>query len=293
MNNSEIDVPALPVRKADSHKGDYGRVVVIGGSLGMSGAVSLAGMAALRSGAGLVTVMAPGPCVPTIAMHEPSYMTKPVPMDSKYGTMGYASKDFILRFCSSADCVGLGPGLGCNQQTQSLVNDLYATLPIPLVLDADAINCLAAEKTSLQASAPRILTPHPGEFRRLINNEEATLEECRTAATRLAAENQCVIVVKGHATYITDGQRSTHNRTGNPGLATGGTGDVLTGVITALVGQGLDAFAAAQLGVYLHGLAGDIAAKKLGEHGLIASDLPKFLPKAFRKHARQAGASES
>lgn len=291
--STETNIPDLPKRIADSHKGDYGRVVIIGGSVGMSGAVGLTGLAALRGGAGLVTIVAPGPCVPTIAMYEPSYMTKPVAMDSKYGTIGYASKDHILRACSNADCVGIGPGLGFNQQTQSLVNDLYAELPMPLVIDADALNCLAAENTPLRANAVRILTPHPGELRRLLKNEEATVEECRTAAVQLAAENQCVIVAKGHETLITDGEKSATNTTGNAGMATGGTGDVLTGVITALVGQGMSAFEAARLGVYLHGLAGDLAAKKLGEHGLIASDVPRFLPKAFRKHARQAGAAAS
>jgi NAD(P)H-hydrate epimerase len=259
----------------------------------MSGAISLTGIAALRSGAGLVTIVAPGPCVPTIAMHEPSYKTKPVPMENQYGTIGYASKNPVLRFCFNTDCVGIGPGLGCNQQTQSFVNDLYAELPIPLVVDADALNCLAAEKTPLRANASRILTPHPGELRRLINDEEASVEACRAAAVQLAAENECVIVAKGHDTFITDGTRSATNKTGNAGLATGGTGDVLTGVITALVGQGMGPFEAARLGVHLHGLAGDLAAKKLGEHSLIASDLPRFLPKAFRMHARQAGAAES
>jgi NAD(P)H-hydrate epimerase len=289
--NQEIPLPRLPERTVESHKASYGRVVLVGGSVGMSGAISLAGMAALRSGAGLVSICAPAACIPTIAAHEPCYMTIPARMEPQLGSLASEAEATIQAACKEANCVGIGPGLRCNEATTTLVNALYQQLTIPMVVDADALNCLALSKELAAAPATRILTPHPGEFRRLIDQASATVDECRQRAVEFAQQRNCILVLKGHRTLITDGERTAINATGNPGMATGGTGDVLTGLISGLVGQGLAGFEAAVLGTHLHGLAGDRAAGELGQHSLIASDLIRFLPQAFLEHA--AGSQEA
>jgi NAD(P)H-hydrate epimerase len=241
-------------------------------------------MAALRSGAGLVTLAVPDACLETVASFEPSYMTVPLVSDEA-GRLRREAETEIGRLASVSDCVACGPGLGRSPQLNELVLRLYETLPLPLVLDADGLNALAAAGDRCPAAtAPRILTPHPGEFRRLAGQPDVrwSREELCQRAIELAGRRNWVLVVKGHRTLATDGTRVTYNTTGNPGLATGGSGDVLTGVITALLGQGLAAFEAAQLGVYVHGQAGDLAAAQLGETSLIARDLISFLPPAFR-----------
>jgi len=279
-----LPLPMLPSRKAEAHKGDFGRALLVGGSRGMSGAIALAGMAALRSGAGLVTLAVPDVCLDTVASFEPSYMTAPLVCDEAGRMRGEAEAE-ICRLASASDCVACGPGLGRSDPLNELVLRLYERLPQPLVLDADGLNALAASDDPCPAaSAPRILTPHPGEYRRLAGQPDArwTREELCQRAVDLAGRRNWVLVVKGHRTLVTDGTRVTYNTTGNPGMATGGSGDVLTGVITALVGQGLGAFEAAQLGVYVHGQAGDLAAAQLGQTSLIARDLIAFLPQAFQ-----------
>lgn len=277
-------IPGLPKRNPDSHKGDYGRALLIGGSVGMTGAISLAGMAALRSGAGLVTIAAPSFCVPIIATHEPSYMTAPV-KTSTDGTIALEAKSALLERCQTANCVALGPGLGQDDDLSELVGQLYAEVPTTMVLDADGLNALARHDKIPAAQAARILTPHPGEFRRLLRDDSLSVDALAKRAPQFAATHGCVLVLKGHRTLITDGTETAVNATGNPGMATGGTGDVLTGVICALVAQGLSTWEAARLGVHLHGLAGDLAAAELGQHGLIASDVVRFLPAAFQQHA--------
>jgi NAD(P)H-hydrate epimerase len=249
----------------------------------MAGAIALAGRAALRGGAGLVTLAVPAACQPTVASFDPCFMTWSLP-DDLAGRIAVDARETLAPLVAGATCVACGPGLGRSDGLTALVGWLYKALPQPLVLDADGLNALAARPAGLHApGGPRILTPHPGEFRRLVGDPQQTIEQCRQAAVRLAARHQVVIVLKGHRTLITDGQRSVENSTGNPGMATGGAGDVLTGVITALVGQGLAAFEAAQLGVYLHGLAGDLAACEMGEVSLVASDLVQWLPAAIRR----------
>ena len=185
----------------------------------------------------------------------------------------------------SANCVALGPGLGQHQDLSKLVAELYAEITTTLVLDADGLNAVAGHQNIPTARAARILTPHPGEFRRLLGDESLSISALAERGPRFAATHGCVLVLKGHRTLITDGTESAINATGNPGMATGGTGDVLTGVICALVAQGLSTWEAARLGVHLHGLAGDLAAAELGQHGLIASDVVRFLPAAFQQHA--------
>lgn len=285
----ESPLPRLPQRAAEGHKGDYGRVVVIGGSTGMAGAAALAGKAALRSGAGLVRVAVPADCAATVAVFEPALMTVPLACDDQ-GRIAAAARDEIARQVDWASVVALGPGLGSSDELSGLVGWLYAECDRPLVVDADGLNALARERDLLaRHAAPRIMTPHPGEFARLSGLDMDDLQSRRAEACReLARRATAVVVLKGHGTCTSDGARLAVNATGNPGMATGGTGDVLTGVTAALVGQQLPPYDAARLAVHLHGLAGDLAAAQLGPWSLISSDLLAFLPAAFVAHARSA-----
>lgn len=283
MTLPTLPLAQLPARRPESHKGDFGRALLIGGSRGMSGAIGLAGIAALRGGAGLITLAVPDVCLDVVASFEPSYMTTPLPSDGA-GRIALAAKEVIAQLSAGATCLACGPGLGRSDELTELVGGLYETATQPIVFDADALNALSSRSATLpSAGGPRILTPHPGEFRRLIRDEtsELSIESLRDQAIQMADERDVVIVLKGHRTLITDGDRVTYNATGNPGMATGGSGDVLTGLIAALACQGLSPFEAAQLGVHVHGLAGDLAAERLGQISVIASDLADHLPEAF------------
>lgn len=287
-------LPRFHPRDAHSHKGDFGRALVVGGSVGMAGAVGLAGLAALRGGAGLVRLAVPEPCLATVAGFEPSFMTTPLTADD-CGRLALAATERLADLCESATCIACGPGLGRSLELDAIVGWLYATLAQPLVVDADALNSLAVQPALLATHAgPRILTPHPGEFRRLIEaggRIDSPWPADRSMdgegqAMELARNANVVLVLKGHRTLVTDGRRTYRNTTGNPGMATGGSGDVLTGLITALLAQRFPPFEAAQLGVYLHGRAGDLAAANVGQISLIASDLVRFLPQAIQEHLR-------
>jgi ADP-dependent NAD(P)H-hydrate dehydratase len=304
MTTESASLPCLPPRPPESHKGDFGAALIVGGSQGMAGAVALAGMAALRGGAGLVRLAVPASILDIVAGFEPSYMTTALPADAAgriasgrlerlaelaekahYQTQNVlTSFDRIVELAKQATVVACGPGLGRSLDLDELVQRLYQEIPVPMVFDADALNALATEPETLtHPGGPRILTPHPGEFARLIGRKsEGKLRG--DAAVQLAARCNVVVVLKGHRTVVTDGGRQAVNATGNPGMATGGSGDILTGLIAALVCQGLAPFDAARLGTHLHGLAGDLAAKELGQVSLIASDLVKFLPKAFLEY---------
>lgn len=283
-----MNLPSLPARKPDSHKGDYGHALLVGGSQRMPGSVALAGLAALRSGAGLVTVATTHECWPVVASFEPSYMTVPLP--SQAGCLGTEALAQLRTLVTHTDCLGLGPGLGQTDEVRKLVTELFPWLETPMVVDADALNAIAASREGLRASvAPRILTPHPGEFRRLAKDDALTLAHMPILAKALAKEHRLIIVLKGHRTLVTDGHREYTNETGNAGMATGGSGDVLTGIITALVSQGLEPFEAACLGSHLHGAAGDLAATHHGETGLIARDLCDWLPRAFMNYQPHQG----
>ncbi|MCC6125551.1 MAG: NAD(P)H-hydrate dehydratase [Pirellulales bacterium] len=301
-------LPLLPPREPDAHKGDFGTALVIGGSRGMSGAAGLAGMAALRGGAGLVRVAVPEVCLDSVAGFEPCYTTIPLPCDEA-GRISAAALPILREEARNATALALGPGLGRSAQLDELVAALYREIEKPLIVDADALNALATQPDVylLPPAGPRILTPHPGEFARLIRKklegektgtgseptERGSMEKAdrevpvpifsprQQAAIALAAKSGAVVLLKGHRTLITDGWRRVLNSTGNPGMATGGSGDVLTGLIAALLCQRLSPFDAARLAAHLHGLAGDLAAKELGEVSLIARDLIEFLPKAF------------
>ena len=282
-DTTSAPLPRLPARPADSHKGDYGRALLIGGSRGMSGAISLAGLAALRSGAGLVTLAVPRTIQDVVAAFSPCYMTRELADDGRFVVANAA--DEILKGAEQATAAAIGPGLGRGTATTDFVTRVYRELAAPLVVDADALFALASEPAG-PAAGPRILTPHPGEFSRLtgrpLDAKQRIDEAVELAKKWSAAGGNIVVVLKGQHTVVTDGRRLSLNQTGNPGMATGGTGDVLTGVITALLCQGLSPFDAARLGVHVHGLAGDLAAEKLGQVSLIASDLLDFLPVAFQ-----------
>ena len=281
-----MTLPQLPPRAADSHKGDFGRAVLIGGSYGMAGAISLAGMACLRSGAGLVRLAVASHTLPLVAAHDPCYMTTALSCDASGEFAVPAVIDELLAITEPATCIAVGPGLGRSEVKTRIVQHLYERVSQPLVVDADGLNALAeiAQRNGRPPAhpGPRILTPHPGEFSRLANQKFDSREAQIVSAQELAKAWDVVLVLKGQYTLITDGERHEINQTGNPGMATGGSGDVLTGIITALVCQGVAPFDAAVLGCHVHGLAGDLAAVEVGQVSLIATDLINYLPPAFR-----------
>jgi ADP-dependent NAD(P)H-hydrate dehydratase len=277
-------IPGLPPRPTDSHKGRYGTVLVIAGSREMAGAAALTGASALRSGAGLVRVACPAVVQPTVASFEPSYMTYPLADDGEGMIRLEPAIPALERLIGHADVVAVGPGLGQSEQIRGLIRWLIESTDKPLVIDADGLNVLGSQIELLsRLTRPVVLTPHPGEFARLVGTTVAEVQADREgSAARLAGRSEwLVVVLKGAGTIVTDGRRVYLNRTGNPGMATGGAGDVLTGVIAALIGQKLAAFEAAQLGVYIHGLAGDIACDQSGVIGMIAGDIIDSLPDAF------------
>src|SRR5579875_309148 len=277
-------IPKLAPRPRDAHKGRYGTVLVIAGGRGMAGAAALCGAAALRSGAGLVRVAMSAEVQPVVAGFEPSYMTYPLPSRDD-GLIDFARAHALLPgLLEHADVLAVGPGLGQSDDNRELVRYLLAATDRPMVLDADGLNMLVGQSELLSGlSRPVILTPHPGEFARLSGQDVPTVQADRIkhAAELASMSEPLVVVLKGAGTVVTDGRRYFVNSTGNPGMATGGSGDVLTGVIAALLGQKMPAFEAAQLGVFVHGLAGDIARDHHGEIGMIAGDIVDSLPDAF------------
>jgi len=278
-------------RRPDAHKGTFGHVLVVAGSVGKSGAAILSAVGALRAGAGLVTVATPAPVLPLVAAGRPEIMTEPLPV----GGNGGLDRDALTRALALAvdkDAVVLGPGLGQDAATRDFVRGFVAKCAAPLVIDADGLNALAggaggpgSDAGALsRRAAPTVLTPHPGEMARLLGSDAAEVQRRRLGAAReLAAQSGAVVVLKGYRTVVADSAgRAAVNPTGNPGMATGGTGDVLSGIIGALLARGLDPWAAATAGVYVHGLAGDGAAGRLGEESLLAGDVIEALPDAIR-----------
>ena len=283
MSAAAAPLPRRPRRADDCHKGSFGLALVVGGSRGMIGAMGLAGMAALRGGAGLVRLAVPNCCLDVAATFDPSYMTVPLP-DDAVGRIGPLAYEQIVEAAQAATVVAVGPGMGRSWDLDQLVGRLYRELEKPMVVDADGLNALSADPDQLgEHAAPRILTPHPGEFARLVGRK-LDADQREPVALELAERCRIVIALKSHRTLVTDGLRRHLNATGNPGMAVGGTGDVLTGLIAALWCQGIDAFEAAQLGVHLHGLAGDLAAEDIGQVSMTAGDLIRYLPGAFKQH---------
>lgn len=252
----------FPKRPVDGHKGTFGRVLAIGGSPGMSGSICLAAAAALRGGAGLVTAAVPASIQAVVAGFEPSYMTVGL-ANGQHGQLGDQSVDVVREIVAGKSAVAIGPGLGQSTAAADLVLSVIKESPCPVVIDADALN-LAAEFQVFDRSelaGDWVITPHPGEFARLSGLSVSEINQQREAvAMEFAARHRLCVVLKGAGTVVTDGQRLFVNTTGNAGMATGGSGDVLTGLVAALIAQGADSFNAAAIGVHLHGMAGDIAA---------------------------------
>ncbi len=284
MLTSVTSLPHVPHRPDEGHKGTFGTVIVVGGSPTMPGAAALCAASALRAGAGLVKIAAPAPVLPVAITIEPS--ATGVVLDD-------AQRD-DAQAINAADPRGdavlaVGPGMGVNDRTQRLVTALLAGTR-PMVLDADGLNVLAESgETRTGDGPPLVMTPHPGEFARLarplgISDDPTDPQTRPTAAAKLAQAHHAVVLLKGRHTVVTDGTRIYTNTTGNPALATAGVGDVLTGLIAALIAQGMQPFDAACLGAYLHGLAGDVWRDRHGPSGLTARDLANLLPEAFQRH---------
>jgi NAD(P)H-hydrate epimerase len=272
----------VPVRTADSHKGDFGRVLIVAGSLGRSGAAHLSALGALRSGAGLVTVATPRSCLPIVAAMAPEYMTEPLD-ETPQGTVDFSAIERLLEL--KADVIAVGPGLGQAPGTAAFVQALIERTGVPLVLDADALNAFAGDPDRLMGreDIDIVITPHPGEMARLLNvSIEAVQRDRVRHAREFAAAHGVHVVLKGHRTIVASPDGKTYvNLTGNAGMATGGTGDLLTGMIAAWFAQLLDAEAACKLAVYVHGTAGDLAEADEGDVSLIAGDMAARLGDAL------------
>jgi ADP-dependent NAD(P)H-hydrate dehydratase len=282
------DLPQLASRGRETSKHDYGRVVIVGGATGMAGAPALAGMAAAKSGAGLVEVLVPDAVVTITAGFDPCLMTRGLPSGPD-GTFATTAEPLLEERLATATVVAIGPGMGRSAAVAAIVAALWRDLPQPAVFDADALWAIAQMAPVKRAhhAGPRVLTPHVGEMLRLLGHDPSSPRSCdrawlEAAAVEMAAAIDAIVVLKGPGTLVTDGTRSARNETGNPGMATGGTGDVLTGMIAALLGQGLSPFDAARLAAWIHGRAGDIAAAEIGEISMTARDLLERLPAAFR-----------
>ena len=290
MTTLPADLPVLPARRHDASKHDHGRVVVVGGVPGMAGAPALTAMAALRSGAGLVELLVPASVASIAASFDPCVMTAGLPTDADGGFSAGAGASIAARVQRAA-VVAIGPGIGRSPDVVGIVEAVWRDAACPVVVDADALWALARlPRTAWPLHAgPRIVTPHAGEMARLAGHagdRRAERDWLEQAARHLAHEAAVVVVLKGAGSLVVDGSGEARNETGNPGLATAGTGDVLTGVVAALVAQGLAPFAAARLGAWLHGRAGDVAAQAFGEWSLTARDVIDRLHVAIREAAR-------
>jgi NAD(P)H-hydrate epimerase len=276
---------ALPARPVDAHKGNFGHVLVIGGSVGKTGAAALAAQAALRVGAGLVTLGIPSSLNPIMEQKLTEVMTIPLPETSGQ-TLSLAAEKTLIDIAQDKSVVILGPGLSTHPETQELVRKLLHALRLPIVLDADGVNALAGHTDALaQVKTKLVLTPHPGEMARLLGTTNQKVQGDRLGIAQSFAKrcNVC-LVLKGAHTVLADPQGFLWiNPTGNPGMASGGTGDVLSGLLGGLISQGLEPFQASKVGVYLHGLAGDLAAAQKGIMGIIAGDLIECIPLAIQK----------
>jgi hydroxyethylthiazole kinase-like uncharacterized protein yjeF len=281
----------LRVRPRAAHKGDFGHLLVVAGSVGKTGAAALAARAAMRTGAGLVTIGVPRSQQPVVAALVTEPMTEPLE-ETGAQTVALKARDRIAELAAARDAVALGPGLGLDGDTRALVRDLVRDLPRPMVIDADALSALTGNLDLLkEARGPRCLTPHPGEMARMLGISIAEVQGDRIeTARRFAASYNAHLVLKGAASVIAaPGDPTLLNTTGNPGMASGGTGDVLTGMIGAFLARGFAPLPALWHATYLHGLAGDLAAHDKGEEGLIAGDVVEAIPAAIRRVQQPRG----
>ena len=264
----------LPDRKPDSHKGDFGKILLLCGSRGYTGAAALAAMGALRSGAGLVFVGVPESIYAIEAVKLTEAIVFPLPEED--GKLSAKALPEIRKHLKNMDAVLIGPGLGISTGTMAVLDAVLREFSGPVVVDADGITMLAAcPELVKERTAPTILTPHDGEFRRL---NIAAAEERLAGAMIAAKELGCILLRKGHETVITDGENYYINPTGNPGMAVGGSGDVLAGILVSLLGQGIDPLPSSACAAWLHGQAGDVCAEKMGQYGMLPTDMLKELP---------------
>jgi hydroxyethylthiazole kinase-like uncharacterized protein yjeF len=283
--------PLIGPRPAESNKGNYGHVLVAGGSLGKAGAAAMAGMSALRAGAGLSTVATPKSVLGTVAGFHPELMTEPLP-ETDAGTISTAARERIEELAKGMTVLAIGPGISRDPQTAELVRGLVARLQLPMVVDADGLNAFEGRTTGLNGrDRSLVITPHPGEMARLAGCSIADVQKDRLGVARkFAREHGLIVVLKGHRTLVVqpDGEGWV-NTTGNPGMSTGGTGDILTGMVAGLLAQHpKGALLAVLAAVHLHGLAGDVMRESMGEHSLVATDLLEGLPEAFRRVQKSA-----
>ena len=287
MNPSNLsELPPLPARGPQHHKGKSGRILVIAGSAGMTGAGGMASITCLRAGGGVVLWAIPRSLNNIGEALYPEVMTLPIP-DTPAGAPSMDAREILVEAARETDCVVLGPGLPVAGDTGELMRLLIPEIYPPLVIDGGAFSAIGTDVMIIRKrQSPTIITPHPGEMGRITGKTVPEVQEKRRDfATKYAKLSGAVVALKGHATVVTDAKDVYVNESGNPGMATAGSGDILCGVIAALVGQGLEPFAAAKLGVYLHGLAGDLATCEMGVHGVIASDIINHLPAAFKAYA--------
>lgn len=274
----------IPDKTGDSHKGSFGHVAVIAGSVGKTGAAAMTSLASLRVGAGIVSLAIPSSLNQILAQKLTEVMTFPLP-EATEGFIGSQAEGKIVEFLSDKDVVAIGPGISTNKETQEIIRRLVKRISLPIVIDADGINAFVGYTDMLKdIGIPLILTPHPGEMARLLGVSSSDVQEDRIGVSRrFSTEYNIYLVLKGARTIIAEPSGAVYiNPTGNPGMATAGTGDILTGIIAGLVAQHLDIGNAVRLGVFLHGLAGDMAAKEKGEAGMIAGDLMDMIPDAIR-----------
>lgn len=272
-------------RKANTNKSDYGHVFVVAWSVCMSGAAYLTGQAALLSGSGLVTLGAPGSLNTILSRKLVEIMTLPLP-ETKSGSLSIKAYSKIEKFIKArkVNALAIGPGLSQNKETQAFVRKVISKINLPMVIDADGLNALADNLDILRG---QIITPHPGEMARLLKISVKDIQKDRkNIAKNVAVKYNVIVVLKGHRTIVAEpGGKIYINKTGNPGMATAGCGDVLTGMISSFLGQGISPFESAKTGVYLHGLAGDLAEEEKGQASLIATDLLNKIPRAIKSLA--------
>lgn len=281
-----INFKALfPKRKQDTYKGDYGHVIVLGGSVGFTGAACLCAEAALISGCGLVTLGIPSSLNIAMEAKLTEVMTKPLP-ETQELTLSPLAEEEILEMCKSVDAVALGPGLSINPQTQRLIKKIVLKLNAPMVIDADGLNALSGDSSVLgKIKPPCVITPHPGEMSRLAGVKVEEVQSRREEfAKKFAKKFSVIVALKGAGTVVVNPKEEVYiNNTGNPGMATAGSGDVLTGIIAGFIAQKIEIFSATKAAVFIHGLAGDIAAKEKGEISLIARDILGKIPEAIKQ----------
>ncbi len=277
LNHDQV-LRLLPDRDPRAHKGNFGKILLLCGSRGYTGAAALAAMGSLRSGAGLVYLAVPECIYEIEAVKLTEAIVLPVP--SRDGSYAIEAAQEVRALLATMDAVLIGPGMGQSEGALAVLEEVLDHFDGPIVVDADGLNLMATHKVLLRRrNGPTVLTPHEGEFKRLAPDFQG---DRLSSAVEFANEHGCILVLKGHETLITDSAVSYRNSTGNPGMAVGGSGDVLAGMIVSLLGQGIEPLQAAALGAWLHGAAGDLSAERLGQYAMLPTDLLEDLPRLMK-----------